>query len=146
MARSDKLPIAWPYEDTWPKELTHLRAGLMGRATFLAVAFWIVVGAITLAVMLELLSRVGSQVQDQPRHWLGPYATSITLGVCAGLMCWLLYAACDYSVRKVRTRRYRNVLPAHGFCPCGYKYVEQGIIRSCPECGWQWTVKQPPRE
>jgi len=146
MARTEKLPVARPYDDTWPKELAHLRAGLMGRATFLVVVLWIVVGAVTVMLMLEFLSRVGTPVQDQLRHWFGPYATSITFGLSAGVLSWLLYAACDYSIRKVCTRRYRNVLLAHGFCPCGYKYVEQGDSRSCPECGRQWTAKQPPRE
>jgi ABC-type Fe3+ transport system permease subunit len=146
MARSEKLPVARPYEDTWPKELAHLRVGLMGRATFLVVALWIVVGAITVVLMLELWARVGTPARDQLRHWIGPYATSIAFGLSAGLLSCLLYSACDYSIRKVRTRRYRNVLLAHGFCPCGYKYVEQGESRSCPECGRQWTVKQPPRE
>lgn len=146
MARSDKLPVARPYEDTWPKELAHLRAGLMRRATFHVFLTWIVGAVATLMLFMLVWLPWRVELRAALAGWFGPSGPLLAVVVCSGVLGVAISFASEHFLGRIRTRRYRNVLLAHGFCPCGYKYVEQGDSRSCPECGRQWTAKQPPRE
>jgi hypothetical protein len=74
-------------------------------------------------------------------NW-GRIGHGLFIGGCAGVA----QIAALWSTRAALYRMSRTALLEHGFCLCGYKAVEQGIIRSCPECGRQWTANQPPRE
>ena len=146
MTRSNELRVARPRRADWPKELSHLRAGLRVRSVlFYAGALMLV--AFAWVVFLEVWSfLLGGHIESVFERWWGvSVADLVTDGIRAGLFAFVLIETATWC-KRARTGHYLDVLLSHGFCPCGYKYVEQGDSRSCLECGRQWTAKQPPRE
>lgn len=141
-----KPPVVRPSESDWPRELAHMRwrlivRGFLHAMTPLVIVLILVVGVFTLeAVYLGNQIRKLSEAYftpDQARVVRLTFTSLVTLFSLAPAVAWF---------ERRRTKYYQRVLLSHGFCYCGYKYIEQDGARSCPECGRQWMVKQPPRE
>jgi hypothetical protein len=146
MTRFDESRVARPRQDDWPTELSHLRVGLVVSAAVLSASGIVLVVLALVVFSLVWSFLVGGHIQSVMERWWGAYvADVVSAGIRGGVFALVVMKAASWC-KRARTRRYVEVLLAHGYCPCGYKYVEQGIIRSCPECGRHWTAKQPPRE
>lgn len=146
MSERHKLPVARPGEGSWPKELSKEEIRLLSWGVLHSLTPYLMANVLFVGGIFVSIWYLGNPLRTYTDAWFGVQGGKIArlcvFGVIGGLASLL---AMNWN-RNARTRRYRNVLLAHGFCPCGYKYVEQGESRSCPECGRQWTAKQPPRE
>jgi hypothetical protein len=135
---SVKPSILFDTQD-WPEELAHLRRPMrytyIGRM-LLAYLFWYGVLIIPIIVVDPF-----GMIATIKANW-GRVGHGVFIGVCAAVA----QIAALWSTRALLYRMSRAALLDHGYCVCGYKAMEQGVIRSCPECGRRWTAKQPPRE
>lgn len=114
----------------WPAELVAQRKQLVRRATLEAVCAFFFLASVVLGLVSQP-SLKGSKLVFY-------------------LVCGAIGAVCTIaSGMEVRRRTRNNVarlLIDNGYCVCGYPYQTQGIIRSCPECGRQWTERALPRD
>lgn len=129
----DKLPRLLLDSEDWPKELDVKRASLSRRAnqkSWKTVALIsIVAGVITGALWIPTLN--GPKWTRMVIFGAVAMANSVALGL----------------VQRRRTRDdVARLLINNGYCVCGYPYQVSGIIRSCPECGRQWTEKSLPKD
>jgi hypothetical protein len=146
MAKSDEPRVARPRCDDWPKELGHLRSGLIVRSVLFTATMFVVAVGVWVFLWTVVLRPLAEHVQSVVEQWWGvDVARAVSVGIYHGTGALLIVTAMNWCTRA-RTRYYSDALLLHGHCPCGYKCVEQGIIRSCPECGRKWTVKEPPPE
>ncbi|MFO0856336.1 MAG: hypothetical protein U0640_03135 [Phycisphaerales bacterium] len=80
-------------------------------------------------------------------------ATSFTLKA-SNVIRFLIHATCGMASMFILQALLRHqtrddvarLLISNGYCVCGYPYQVSGIIRSCPECGRQWTEKSLPKD
>ncbi len=66
--------------------------------------------------------------------------------VIFGVVAMTNSVALGFVLRRRTRDDVARLLIDNGYCVCGYPFQAQGIIRSCPECGRQWTERALPRD